>query len=68
MSAISPWKISDVDAIKRDVAAAVYVVGIISRCIVPGMPEDVILMRLAARGIFAHDWRLIRPLLESIDG
>jgi hypothetical protein len=25
-------------------------------------------LRLAARGIFAHDWRLIRPLLESIDG
>lgn len=60
-----PWFIAQDDARKRDAAAARDVATRVERCIVPGMPDDTIAMKLAARGIGARDWRLVRPILEA---
>jgi hypothetical protein len=59
-----PWFLTEAQAAAREAEAARYVAGIVERCIVPGMSEDAIVMRLAAHGICAREWRRIRPLLE----
>ena len=64
MSARGPWFRTEEQAAARDVAAARYVARITERCIVPGMPDEAIMMRLAARGMAKRDWHLARAFLD----
>lgn len=60
-----PWSISAKQAAARDVEAERYIAGIINRCIVPGMPTDTIVMKLALRGIGHRD---VLRLVERANG
>ena len=65
---INPWFISEKDAAARDLAAAAYLRAVAQRCLVPGMSDDTVRAKLAARGFGAVDVRRLQQLLPQLRG
>lgn len=62
----NPWYISEKDAAAREEAAAAQLRAVAQRCLVPGMPDDTVRAKLAARGFTAENLRRLLPLLPLL--
>jgi len=68
MSDRGPWFITEEQAAARDLKVALDFVHTLRRCIAPGMPDDVVCMKLAARGYGPAELARILPSTEQAHG